>query len=146
MTALSSDRKGTIRVGLHGNSFDLKVAADVVIYRGALVAVDDVTGLAKPADGTTNSDVVFGCSEEQVDSTGLAAGEVRCKVTASTWILENAGGITQVHVGNVVYVSDDQTVTEIQGTAPICGVCVGVEDDGRVAVTIDPVMNAAAIT
>lgn len=112
--ALSSDcntverRDPTIR--------HLGVAADALVYAGALVVMKD--GFAEP--GFTGLGLVaVGRAEEQVDNTGGADGARRVKVKAGTFRFDSAAGadtITKADIGKMAYILDDHTVARTDGT------------------------------
>lgn len=91
------------------------VAADALIYAGALVVMKD--GFAEP--GFTGLGLVaVGRAEEQVDNTGGADGARRVKVKAGTFRFDSAAStdaITKADIGKVAYILDDHTVARTDG-------------------------------
>lgn len=143
MTALAADRANVIaslplpreRVG--------KVAASVVIYKGALVA-RNTAGYLVPAANTLGYRIV-GLAQEQVNTTGLLDGVSECKYLAGVSVkLKNDGtnAIAQTNMGKVVWVQDDQTVRGTAGNGVVAGLAEYIEADGQVLVLVDPIYAA----
>jgi hypothetical protein len=101
-----------------GVLIDSPVAVDV-IYRGAMVMYDAAGFLAPAATGAGN--VFGGIAEEEVDNSGGAAGDVRCKHKVEGSYLLTGAGFAQTDVGSMVYASDDETVTLTSTANPMVG-------------------------
>ncbi|QBF31500.1 hypothetical protein [Thalassococcus sp. S3] len=108
MTALTEDRNtpealGPMRVG--------PAKSDAVVYVGALV-MRNANGFL--TEGASQPGMVgVGRSEERVNNTGGANGDVTVKYKPGTFRYANSAGgdeITTAHVGDLVYIVDDQTV------------------------------------
>ena len=129
MAALTADRllvgKGIIRRDL-----PFKVKTGVVIYKGALVAVD-TNGWAVPAVNAAATKVVGVC-REQVDNTDGANGDLEVRAATGVFKFVNDTGtpVAQTSIGDIAYVVDDQTVSSATGAnSTIAGLIVGLDDD-----------------
>lgn len=111
MAALTQERNTVSR---DGRSFSFPVAADVVIYQGALVALS-ATGYAKPAV-TAVGLTGLGRAAETVDNSAGADGAVNVPVERGVYLWNNAGDVTLAHVGDPAYAVDDQTVSASSDT------------------------------
>lgn len=111
--SLSADKALNQRAGVE---IALPVAADAVIWLGALVAVN-ATGYALPATATGGLTVV-GVAQTRVDNTGGSAGDLSVVVRrGQEWLLKGSS-LAQSAVGDPVYVVDDETVApSVAGTA-----------------------------
>lgn len=129
MPALTADRKSK-----HTTSDDLTlpVAADTVIYSGALVGMN-TSGFAVPG-GTNATDVIVGFNfGERVDNTGGAAGAVDVDIKKGIAIFANSGAnaLTRAgHLGDPCYAEDDQTVGSSATGNPVAGTVHQVDADG----------------
>lgn len=110
MAVLTADRQTQSK---EGNLKSYPVGVDI-IYKGALVCVDDAGFLVAAAD-TVNFRVV-GVAEEQVDNSGGAAGDLNCKVRSGRAFRFAATSITQAMLGDAMFVVDDQTFDDAVGT------------------------------
>ena len=133
MTALSSYRD-TKRMGddVIPSVFDLLVADNVHIFRGAIVGL--AGGYAAPAGSACTK--VVGIAESEVDNTlpGHAVGAQRVRVRQGTFKVANsaaADALAIADLGNLCYAADDQTVAKTAGqNLPVAGTVLGVEPDG----------------
>ncbi len=133
MTALSSYRD-TKRMGddVIPSVFDLLVADNVHIFRGAIVGL--AGGYAAPAGSACTK--VVGIAESEVDNTlpGHAVGAKRVRVRQGTFKVANSAGADALAIadlGNLCYAADDQTVAKTAGqNLPVAGTVIGVEPDG----------------
>jgi hypothetical protein len=143
MAALTYDRKYKQRATGAERVETYKVAANVVIWNGALVSFN-AAGFIIPA-ATTAGTIVVNIAQSRVDNTGGAAGDKEVTVkTGVRFNLVNAtagAAITQAHYGRLVYALDDQTVTNAAGI--VAGVCDLIDGDG-VWVLVDVAHNAIA--
>lgn len=122
MTALAAPRATTTLE--NGASYwrTFGVAADEVIYPGAIVAINDAGYLE---EGTTATDLrcvgIAVPKREQmtagvVNATGLANGAAICEVQGCIALMANGStSITLADVGNDCYILDDQTVVRTSG-------------------------------
>jgi hypothetical protein len=95
------------------------VAADAVIYKGALVALTaGYAGAAAAASGV----IVVGIAEESVDNTGGDDGDLDVLVASGNAFRLVGSSIVAADVGKVAYLSDDITVADAPGTY---GIVVG---------------------
>ena len=116
MTALATDRVTPQREGLDRT---LPVAADAVIFAGALVVLN-ANGYAQPGDATAATHVAAGRAEERVDNTGGENGDITVRVQRGLFRWANsasADAIDHSHIGSLCYVVDDQTVAATDGSS-----------------------------
>lgn len=112
--ALAKDRNTPAR---SGNRSEPGVATGVLIYAGALVAIN-ANGFATPG-ATATTLKGFGRAEEQVDNSDGADGDVTVKVGREIYRFDNSAGgdeITLSDVGSDCYIVDDETVALTDGT------------------------------
>ena len=97
------------------------VAAEAIIYDGAMVAVDPADGLAIPAADAAGL-VVVGCAQRGFDNTGGLDGELgltparHCTVDQGEYSYATTG---TPMAGATAYVVDDNTVGSATGTNSI---------------------------
>jgi len=90
------------------------VAADAIIFLGALLALD-TDGYVVPADDASAL-VVIGIAEEAVDATGLDDGDVKVKyVTGVTAQFVNASGAIG-QADHYAFAEDDDAITDYSGS------------------------------
>lgn len=128
--ALTNDRLIKRRDGVQQSD---PVAADTVIFTGALVVLDS-SGNAAPGSEDTGL-VARGVCEERVDNAGGAAGDERVATRTGVFCFKNSTGsdeIDRTHIGDDAYIVDDETVaaTSATDTRSIAGEIVDVNDDG----------------
>ncbi len=111
MTVLAADRQTQSR---HAGLQKYPVVATDIIYKGAIVAVNDA-GFAKPAADAANERVV-GIADETVDNSAGAAGDLDIRVASGRAYRLVATAITQAMVGDPMYVVDDGEVDDGGGT------------------------------
>lgn len=114
MAPLTKDRN-TQR--MTGDVYSYPVAANAVIYAGALVAL--AAGLAGPGATAANL-LAVGRAEEQVDNTGGADSAVNVRVRCGVYHFANSAGgdeIVAADVGADCFIVDDQTVAKTNGGA-----------------------------
>ena len=114
MTALAADRNTQSKIG---DLMIYPVEAGEVIYKGALVTVD-ADGYLMPAQDTSGHRLV-GVADEKVDNTGGADGDLNCRVASGRKFRFAASSITQAMVNQVMYIVDDQTFDDGNGTNAI---------------------------
>lgn len=112
MTALSADAQ---RASREPGIRSYPVEAGEVIYKGAIVCVDD-DGFLVPAANTAALRVV-GVAEEKADNTGGADGAINVKVRSQRAFKFTATSITQAMLGDMMYVVDDNTIDDIAGAS-----------------------------
>lgn len=115
MAALTQDR-ATARL-TQGDVFSRDVAADAVIFAGAIVCLS-ATGWAVPGSTATTL-VADGVAQEPVDNTGGANGDLKVRTFKGTFRFANsaaADAITRAEIGDDCYIVDDQTVAKTSGT------------------------------
>ena len=127
---LTNDRPIKRRDGVQYND---PVAADTVIYTGALACLD-ASGNAVP--GATATDLTArGVCEERADNTGGAAGDISAPIRAGVFNFKNSAGadeITRANIGSDAFIVDDETVALTDGTSTrsVAGEIVGLDDAG----------------
>lgn len=125
MAALTADRNSPIRAG---DMYGRPVAANAVIFAGALVCLD-ASGNAVPgteAEGLTAD----GRADTHANNAGGAAGAMQVTVRKGIFRWDNAGDIDRTDIGGTAYIDDDQTVTATSTERSAAGVIVDVDDDG----------------
>ena len=130
MAALTAGRKTPQR---DAEEFGRDVAANVVIYSGAMVALN-AAGYAVPAA----ANAVFktdGHAEETVSNLGGADGAKKVLVRKKTYRFANSAGCDLIKGADLLtncFVVDDQTVakTNNAGARPIAGLIVDVDSVG----------------
>lgn len=154
MTALSAPRPTpSLETGLNvWQTFD--VAADAVIYPGAVVAINasgylvtasadlalHVVGIAVPDNEQLNKiSIAAGAQKAYIDATGLSNGDVKCKVQRKVLALmaNGSSGITIANIGSDCYLGDDQTVYRTNGTAQVTRGDVEYNGTDNVGYTVD---------
>jgi len=130
MSALTADRNTPYK---DGECLPVPVAADAVIYAGAIV-VANAAGYAAP--GSTATTLTYlGRAEHSVDNTDGANGAKSIVVRrkkAFKWANSGADPIDQADLGKTCYIVDDQTVAATSGTntrSP-AGTVIGIDTDG----------------
>lgn len=111
----------------------LPVAAAMLIYQGALVALNATGFASKGVVATTLKQ--FGRAEETVDNSAGAAGakEINVQPGVFRWANSAAGDlITTAEIGTDCFIVDDQTVAKTNGTSTRsrAGKIVGVDSSG----------------
>ena len=111
------------------------VAGNVHIYKGALVCRNG-GGYAVPgADAASHA--LLGVAEEEVDTTGVAAGVKTVPVKKTgTYLVKKAAAAT-ADIGLVVYVTADDTVAATGVNSVLAGYVAEVVSSGKVRVRID---------
>ena len=113
--------------------FAMPVAAATTIYQGSLLALNQSGYLVKAsADASLR---VVGVSEDKVDNSAGAAGDLTCKPVRGAWYFANSSttdAVIDADLGRPCYVVDDNTVarTNGNGARPMAGIVVGVDADG----------------
>lgn len=109
------------------------VAADTVIYTGALVVLDG-DGNAAPGSEATGL-TARGICKERSDNSGGAAGDERVETEATVGNFKNssdADEIDRTHIGSDAYIVDDETVAATDGSSArsVAGQIIDVDDNG----------------
>ena len=115
-----------------GERFSFAVAANVVIWKGTIVALN--AGIATPGAAVAGR-VTVGIADNTADNTGGAQGALNVAVRRGTFLLANSAGadeITATNVGSPSYVVDNDTValTHAANTRPVAGTIRAVEAGG----------------
>jgi len=108
MAALTADRLTMTKGALRRQGY--KVAANVVIFAGAMVAIN-AAGFAVPAADVAGLSRVVGVAAAKVNNIGGSDGTVDVVVEYGGQFLFAVSGITQANVGRLAVVADDQTLT-----------------------------------
>jgi hypothetical protein len=132
VSALTGDRNTLRRDGVQ---FEFPVAADTIIYAGALVALAGGVAYPGAAPGDPLSGVVVGVAEARADNAGGAAGDIRVKVRRGVYRFANGDAIDLTDIGANAYVAgagtaDDQTVQAASVDTVPAGVIRDVDDQG----------------
>lgn len=129
--------------GIH--TFHLPVDAGTKIFKGTLVSQLVATGMLVPTS-TASSSICVGVAQHEADnSSGTALdGDVRCTVeTKRSYCFKNgtAGDAFSeaTLIGSVCFAIDDNSVAKVStGGRKAVGFYMGLEEDGKVRVWIDP--------
>lgn len=135
MAALTKDRNTKAK---HlGRTASYRVAASTVIYKGALCRLN-ATGFLIPADDAAGGTDCVGVSDETVDNSAGADGDLRARCRKGAFLLANDGTVVQASVGTQATCLDDQTVSIAATTTNdhIVGVIDDFDDEGQVVVFI----------
>lgn len=111
MTALAAAAQRQHR-GL-AKTLPVPVAADAVIYKGAIVCIDG-DGFAIPGADTAAIQVI-GIAAETIDNTGGSDGDKTVEVEYDCIYLFAATSITQAMLGDLMVIVDDNTVDDAAG-------------------------------
>ena len=133
MTALTDNRLDSKRY--NGRREQCSVAADAVIYSGAMVAIN-ASGYLEPAT-TADDIVVVGVATQAMDNTGGSNGDVTCEFERGLWLMDNSTSgdlIALVNVGSPCYAVDDRKValTSNSDARSVAGTIHWVNSDGVV--------------
>lgn len=132
MTALSDNFEAKRQ---DGEMIDVKVLADAVIYKGAIV-VDIGTGYASA--GTNAGAYVFlGIAVEKVDNTGGSDGDVSVRVYKTGVYQIPKPTAVQTDLGVAMYIRDDNTVDTASTNSILAGYCVDIVDSSTIKLRID---------
>jgi hypothetical protein len=119
--ALSADRNTTYRDGIE---LEFPVKAATKIYAGSMVCVGAADGYAIPAADAAGN-IFVGVAVEQADNSSGANAAINVRVRRKGVFDFAASSILQAHVGDVMYVVDDQTFDETTpGNSVVAGILV----------------------
>jgi len=96
-----------------GHKLDLPMAVDI-IFRGAILK-NNAAGFLAPAAAEAGA-TFAGIAYEEVDNSGGSAGDLSAKVIRQGIFLLTGAGLAQLDVGELVFASDDQTISTTQGS------------------------------
>lgn len=136
MTALSAE---SIREYRKGQTTMRDLAADAVIYRGALVGLNS-SGYLVPMSASTSLTCV-GVAQETADNTDGDAGDLSVEVQSGCFKFTNsadADEITRAEIGSACYAQDDDTVAKLATSRSAAGIVYDIDDDGGVWVEVGP--------
>jgi hypothetical protein len=125
MTALSADRNTPKR---DGKQFKYPVLAATKIYAGSIVVLD-TNGWAKPGVTATGL-ICVGVAQETVDNTSGASGDLYVLVEQGVFRLANGESVTKTAIGDLAYITDDQTVAAVSTGKSVAGYFVDVDTLG----------------
>jgi hypothetical protein len=114
MTAMTQDRNTPAR---DGRDFAFPVAASVMIYAGAMVAIN-ASGYATRGQTATGLKGA-GVAQAPADNSAGSAGDISVKVRRGCYRFANSASgdaITLADVGSDCYMVDDQTVAKTSAT------------------------------
>lgn len=132
MSALTADRKvKTRKIDFNQGGLEVSytVAASTTIYEGAFVRID-AGGDLVPCDG--NDDAATPCvglALEHADNSNGADADISVKVLIGAVIRSGIGSEVKAVIADVVYSSDDQTLT-LTATNEFVGWVVGMSNEG----------------
>lgn len=109
MAVLTADRNTESKIG---DLMIYPVGVDI-IYKGAIVMVDDAGFLIAGADSANGRCV--GVADEKVDNSGGSAGDLNCRVVSGRKFRFMASSITQAMLGDAMFIVDDQTFDDAAG-------------------------------
>lgn len=107
------------------------VAATTKILAGILLALDGNHRLVQASDAASRR--VVGVSEDEVDNSAGAAGDLNAKAKKGCFLLGNsvANAVTRAHIGLSCWVEDNQTVASVVGTnSVVAGIVEDVTSEG----------------
>ncbi len=128
--ALSADRNTPI-LGAGGlpRLTNYPVYQSTTIYKGALVQINSTGYLVEAT--TTSTNITVGIAQEHIDNSSGASGALNCSVLQGVGRFVNGNSMTKASVGQLVYVTDDQTVTtSAAGSPPVAGTLYAVDSSG----------------
>lgn len=142
MAALTAERDTKVtETDMLGN---LPVAANVILYAGALIA-SNAAGYAVPGAAATGL-VAAGRCEQTVDNRNGAAGDKKVNLRRGVFLYANSAGGDAITIADrykQCFIVDDQTVarTDAGATRSRAGIIMGVEPAG-VWVAISPLYRS----
>ena len=142
MTVLDSDRDTRERLGQLLGPID--VAASTLIYKKKLVALNSAGDLVPAADSASLGHAL-GVSYDHYDNSDGDAGDITAEVACGMAYLFDASGADATWLGQLAYVTDENTVALSNTNKNIAGVCVGVDSATAVWVWIGPPAVPAAL-
>lgn len=106
----------------NGNAFQFPVAASTKLLAGVMWALDGSNRLVNASDAAARR--VVGVGWEEVDNSAGSAGDLNGDVHGGIYLLANGtSALTDAHIGQIVFVEDNQTVQSTPGTN---GVAAGI--------------------
>jgi hypothetical protein len=153
MSALANSRDTIERFGQFVEA--VPVAAAVIVYAGALAAID-ASGNANPASDTAGLRVLGRCEGQpgpgivglDADNSLGAAGAITANIKKGVFKFDNSTGnaVTAAQIGRLAYVEDDHTINKDGGANKIeAGLVIGL-DDSAASVWIDTRVQTAQIS
>lgn len=97
----------------HRRLIENPVAGSTVIFKGAIVK-SNASGFLAPASPEAGAKFA-GIAYEKCENSAGSAGDEDCKLLREGLFELSGSGFTQADVGEVVYASDDQTVSTTDG-------------------------------
>lgn len=127
-------------------TFELGVDGGATLYRGSLTTQLTATGMAVPYSTAAAGPCVGVCQTPDVDNSGGSDGDKSARIeTKRLYVFDNGAGgdafAASSMIGAIAYGTDDHTVAATSNTnarKPV-GFFMGMEDDGRVRVFVDPI-------
>lgn len=137
MAAMTGPRK-VVSYGDEGITRSLPMAANTLIFNGALVMLNATGDAANAAAGAADLPVM-GIAEETVDNTGGAAGDKEIRVRSGLFEFANDAthALTRAMTGDLAYAQDNQTMAANDtGNRPAAGWLHEVTPAGRVVINV----------
>ena len=132
--------------GIEGYIFDLPVDGGTRIYEGTFVSQLTATGQAVPT-ATASSGPCVGVAMHTVNNISGSDGDLRIQVETRRLFAFTNGTSGDAFsestlIGTVAYALDDNIVADNSATNTLkaVGFFMGMEDDGRVRVYVDPIL------
>lgn len=114
MTVLSADRN---TISKAGELRSYPCAVDI-FFKGAMICINNA-GFAAPAQDAVGFTKVIGVADENVDNSGGSAGDLNLRVRAGRSFQFATASIAASDLGRMMYVVDDQTFEDVEGTNAI---------------------------
>lgn len=112
--ALSANKEVQEQQGI---KISMPVKAAVSIFKGAIVKIA-ADGFAAPMEAEVGA-YLAGIAESVADNTSGASGDLNVDVKTEGSFLLDGAGFSQASVGDDVYASDDETISDTQGANEI---------------------------
>lgn len=141
MAALTKDRKTDEK---QGRDYNYPMAAATKVYKGSLVVLD-ASGNAEPGTDATGKTAV-GRAQETVDNTGAAAAKsITVRAGIFRWAASGTNTPTKAHIGDTLYIVDDQTVDTLSTGSSPAGIMVDIDTGGVWVRTEPPVVLVSGL-
>jgi hypothetical protein len=114
MTVLAADRNTASKAG----ELQSYPCAVDIIYKGGMVCINNA-GYAVPAADAVGHSRVVGVADENVDNSGGSVGDLNVRVRAGRSFKFATASIAVTDLGRQMYVTDDKTFEDVQGTNSI---------------------------
>jgi hypothetical protein len=125
-----------------GQILPIALAASVTVYKGAAAAVVLGTGYGTPLVPTTVLHQFVGVWGETITSSSTAGATFTQILRRGCFSFSNGNSLTAANIGEPAYFSDDNTVTNVEGTT-YAGVICAVDAAGNVWVDIEQAVRTS---